>query len=64
MDDVSKEAKTDKSKNKKLVLTRPKIHPMDDVNLRGMPKPEEVLYIMQIASSMREVIGPQKSWPD
>ena len=47
MDDLPKETKTIKAKTKKLVLTRPKMHPMEDVNLRGIPKPEEV-YLLTI----------------
>ena len=42
MEDIQKAKQLDNSKNKKLVLTRPKIHPMDDVNLNGMPNREEV----------------------
>ena len=42
MDAISNKTKPNKDKAKKLVLTRPKIRPMEDVNLYGVPKPEEV----------------------
>ena len=45
MDDLPNETKPNKNKTKRLVLTRPKMHPMEDVNLRGVPKPEEVYLV-------------------
>ena len=56
MDDLLKETKTNKGKTKKLVLTRPKMHPMEDVNLRGIPKPEEVFYQLHIFLTYYELI--------
>ena len=56
MNDKSKETQIDKSKNRKLVLTRPKIHPIDDVSLCGMQNPEEVWNLMLFGFSLASLV--------